>query len=112
MAFHRLTLNSEGSQPEACLTFTLSLSDNSEIKYADYLKFQPAAKPSFKISGNQLCLGGLSFGRDYKVTIASGFPAAVGTKTEKAETWGFLAEGVGFEPTEAVRLLRFSRPVH
>ncbi|CAA6604166.1 conserved exported hypothetical protein [Rhodospirillaceae bacterium LM-1] len=86
MAFDRLALVTSGNQPEACLSFTQELSDKPEIKYADYLKFQPAAQPSFKVDGKKLCLGGMSFGRDYRVTIAPGLPSNWGDKTAKQET--------------------------
>ncbi len=100
MAFDRLALNTSGNQPEACLSFTQELSDKPETKYADYLKFQPTAQPSFKIDGKKLCLGGLSFGRDYRVTIAPGLPSNWGDKTAKQETvsitFGDLSPMVAF----------------
>ena len=52
-----------------------------------------------------MCPWGCSFNRNVVLSQFEGIRFEVTSK-------GYLAEGVGFEPTKAVKPCRFSRPVH
>ena len=93
-------LATEGETPEACVEFRSDLATTDEVTYADYVRIEPETKASFRVSGNQLCVGDLSFGTEYKLTILQGLPSLVGDKLAKNEEWAFSvgdrAPTVGF----------------
>ncbi|MBL8711082.1 MAG: hypothetical protein JNL25_17945 [Rhodospirillaceae bacterium] len=102
-------LNIEGETPEACLEFRGDLLGTDSLDYGDYVRIEPASKPSFRVSGTQLCLGDLSFGTSYRVTVLNGLPSLGGEKLAKNEEWAFSvgdrAPSVGFR-TQAYVLPR------
>ncbi len=71
-AFQRLTIDTSTNRPEACLVFSRELDTSGNTKYADYLKVDPEIAYSVRVNGSSLCLGGLSYGDKYTVTIKSG----------------------------------------
>ena len=79
-AFARLLIDSKGDNPEACLRFTQPLQAQAEAHYGDYLKLDPAFSPALRTVGTDLCLGGLGFGHEYKVTLRRGLPSAKGER--------------------------------
>ncbi len=85
-AFERLTIDTSGDRPEACLVFSRELDPSGNTKYADYLKVDPEVAYSARVNGSSLCLGGLSYGDKYTVTIKAGLPSADGGKTAFDET--------------------------
>ena len=94
-AFRRLTIDGSRELVEACFSFTQTLDEGSSVRYADYIKVTPAAKPAVRVAGDRLCLGGLSFGRDYDVELLAGLPAADGKTLTRAET---VKVGLGERP--------------
>ena len=42
--------------------------------------------PAVRATANDLCVGGLSFGTDYTITLLKGLPSQTGTRTDKDET--------------------------
>lgn len=112
MAFTRLRIDTAGEQPKACLQFTRPLSTNPETRFQDFLELEPAAPYTAEANGALLCLSGLPFEPDRKVTIKPGLPARDGAKTARAEEFtlsfgdrpaflGFLGQGVILPRTEA-----------
>ncbi len=77
-AFTRLLIDSKGDNPEACLQFSAALAAEAETHYADYLRIDPAFSPALHATDKQLCMGGLGYGKDYKVTLLRGLPSAGG----------------------------------
>ncbi|HYM30973.1 MAG TPA: alpha-2-macroglobulin, partial [Candidatus Cybelea sp.] len=86
MRFTRYFTDTSKEQPQACLQFSEPLVESGAINYQDYLRFSPTAKVALNVAKDRLCIGGLGFGRDYKVTIAAGLPAQSGDKTAEDET--------------------------
>lgn len=80
-AFSRLQVETASDAPEACLVFSEDLDESGTTNYEDYLQIRPALKPSVRIAGPMLCLGGLAFNQTYQVTIREGMPAASGDLT-------------------------------
>ncbi len=78
IVFTRLQLDTASDTPEACLVFSEDLDASGATNYDDYLQIEPVTKPSLRIDGPLLCLGGLSFNRSYQVTLREGLPAASG----------------------------------
>ena len=81
MVFSRLQVDVANDNPEACLVFSQDLDESGATNYSDYLVLDPSAKPSTRIAGPLLCLGGLAFNQTYTVTIREGLPAASGIVT-------------------------------
>ena len=50
------------------------------MKYADYVRIAPEVKSALRVVDDKLCLGGLTYGQDYSVTLLAGFPSADGSK--------------------------------
>ncbi|MBM3621837.1 MAG: alpha-2-macroglobulin family protein [Alphaproteobacteria bacterium] len=50
------------------------------MKYADFVAIEPETKAAITITRERLCIGGLSYGVDYTVTVKAGLPAANGNK--------------------------------
>lgn len=98
MAFHRLRTEMNQAEPRACLEFTRPL--DPSVNYADYLAMEPAATFQTDISGNLLCIGGLTLEPDRRVTIRQGLPSQDGRRTEADEvftlTFGDRPAYVGF----------------
>ena len=76
--FRRLIIDTGGTEPEACLRFNARLDPRPQTRYADYVSITPAIQPSVRVAGNDLCLGGLSFGTGYTLTLRQGLPAGEG----------------------------------
>ncbi len=84
-AFIRLEVDTSSNTPEACLVFSEPLDGDGSVTYEDYLAITPAAKPSLRVAGSLLCIGGLSFNQTYQVTLRQGLPAASGNVTPADE---------------------------
>ena len=70
-----------GDQPELCLEFHGDLADASSLHYEDYVKIAPAlASPVYIVSGDKLCITGVDFGHNYRVTVLAGLTDANGDK--------------------------------
>ncbi|TDQ81476.1 hypothetical protein A8950_2544 [Dongia mobilis] len=82
-------LNTDGDRPEACLEFRADLAATDVVAYEDYVRIEPATKVSYRVSGNQLCLGDLDFGGNYKVTVLRGLPSLYEDKLDRNEEWAF-----------------------
>lgn len=80
LAFQRLLLNTGSESAEICLRFDANLDDGKASDYAAHVTLVPAAKPSIRIEGRDLCLGGLGFGRRYAITVSAGIVAAGGQR--------------------------------
>jgi uncharacterized protein YfaS (alpha-2-macroglobulin family) len=85
-AFRRLTIDGTRDLIEACFSFSHKLNDSGNVRYEDYVKITPAAKPAIRVADDRLCLGGLGFGRDYEVELLAGLPGADGKTMAVAET--------------------------
>ena len=71
-------------QPQACLVFSQAL--DPKIDYSIYVDFEGEATPAYKIEGQRLCLGGLSFASTYEATLREGLPSDGGKLLGREET--------------------------
>ena len=86
MAFRRVVPKPESATPEVCIQFTKPLATSGASAAADFLSFEPAARPAARVEGDQICLAGLSPATTYAVQIGAGLAAADGDRTTVAET--------------------------
>ena len=94
----RVAFDTQGPQAQACLVFSAALASGSGSHTEDFLTLVPAAKPAVQLSGDRICLGGLSFGTSYSLTVRAGLEAADGTRTLADET---LPLSLGDIPAQA-----------
>ena len=75
----KLDTDPDASQPRACVSFTVPLTNSVDFVPGDWVKLDPAT-PDVAITreGSQLCLSGLASGRTTKVTLRSGLPGSGG----------------------------------
>ncbi len=82
----RIALDAKGNRAQACLVFSGPVSIASDFHPADYLRIEPAIRPALQVNGERLCIGGLTFGVTYQVTVLAGLPGADGTRKLADET--------------------------
>jgi alpha-2-macroglobulin len=86
MAFERLRIDAGSAQPRACLEFSQPVATDEKVNLADFIALEPAAKFSVEANGNLLCLAGLDYETDRKITIRAGLPSTTGSQTALDET--------------------------
>ncbi len=84
-AYRRLGIDSSRADGEACLAFNKPLA-TGDVKYADYVRIEPEVKSALRVVDDRLCVGGLTYGQDYKVKLLQGFPGRDGAKLEAERT--------------------------
>lgn len=108
--FVRYAIDVSQDQPRACLAFSSTLDPTRD--YAPYVEVTPAAQVALSVDGQNLCVGGLSFGEPRDVTLRSGLPAQDGRALAFDETLtiefgdrpsyvGFRGDGVILPRVEA-----------
>jgi alpha-2-macroglobulin len=78
--YRRLSLDNSAAEADACLFFNKPLVAGDTVKYADYVSISPEVKSALRVVDDKLCIGGLTYGHDYSVTLLSGLPSADGSK--------------------------------
>ncbi|MGH6931287.1 MAG: MG2 domain-containing protein [Dongiaceae bacterium] len=76
----------DGEQASICLQFRNNLKDTKAVHYEDYVKLEPAAQPTFTVTGDTLCLHGLEFGARYDLNILAGLPSIDDERMESADS--------------------------
>lgn len=84
-AYRRLRLDTGADTPRACLQFTEELNDSGDVNYADFVRVSPADGTAISVDGRSLCLSGLGFDQDYRVSLRAGLPNSKGDRLERAE---------------------------
>jgi uncharacterized protein YfaS (alpha-2-macroglobulin family) len=84
-AYRRVVLDSSRAEGDACLAFNKPLATNN-VNYADYVTIAPEVKSALRVVDDRLCVGGLSYGENYKVTLRTGFPGRDGVKLSEEKT--------------------------
>ena len=84
-AYRRLGIDSSRTDGEACLAFNKPLA-TGDVKYADYVRIEPEVKSALRVVDDRLCVGGLTYGQDYKVKLLAGFPGRDGAKLDAERT--------------------------
>ena len=80
-----MIIDTNGETPEACFRFSRPLDPRAEARYGDYVKVKPEASTALRIANTDLCVNGLAYGTDYKVTLANGLRSKSGDRTQNAE---------------------------
>ncbi|MFI4998360.1 MAG: alpha-2-macroglobulin [Reyranellales bacterium] len=80
LAYRRIGIDSTRPEAEACLYFNKPLVVDPSVKYGDYVRIAPDVKSALRVVDDRLCIGGLTYGQDYSVTLMTGFPGKDGTK--------------------------------
>jgi len=78
-AYRRFSLDTSRAEGEACLAFNKPLA-TSNVNYADYVSITPEVKAALRVVDDKLCVSGLAYGENYKVTLRTGFPGRDGVK--------------------------------
>lgn len=78
-SYRRVSIDSSRAEAEACLGFNKPLA-TGDVKYGDFIKLEPDAKVALRTVDDRLCIAGLTYGQDYKVTLRAGFPGRDGQK--------------------------------
>jgi len=84
-AYRRLVIDTQTDTPKACFQFTENLDVAGSVNYADFVRLKPETKPAIEVDGASLCISGLSFNKDYRVTLRAGLPSADGDKLGAAQ---------------------------
>ena len=84
-AYRRLGIDSSRAGGEACLAFNKPLA-TGDVKYADYVRIEPEVKSALRVVDDRLCVGGLTYGQDYKVKLLQGFPGRDGATLDAERT--------------------------
>lgn len=78
--------DAEATPPRACFRFADPLSERKEMRFADFVRVEPAVKGAVDARGNSLCVTGLAHGTSYAVTLRQGLPGADGLVLKADET--------------------------
>lgn len=84
-AFSRYSVDTARPEAEACLVFNKALVPNG-VRYGDFVRIEPEVKSAVRVMDDRLCIGGLSYGEDYKVKLLAGLPGADGVTLSTERT--------------------------
>jgi hypothetical protein len=69
-------IETDSGQPRACVVFSERLAGNT-ADWARFIKVDGRDPQAVTADGKQLCIDGLAFGRQYKITVRDGLPSAI-----------------------------------
>lgn len=75
------TVETDIASPRACVQFSEELA-KAGVDYAPFVTVDDAAPKAIDVSGQQLCVEGLEHGKNYRITLRQGLPAAIGEVIE------------------------------
>ena len=78
--FKRLNIDTTEELPAACLVFSRELDASGTVRYEDYVRFDNGELPALSVQSDQLCIAGLAFSSEYRVTLRKDMPSADGKK--------------------------------
>ena len=81
-AYLRYAVDETAVRPTLCLTFSEALDPATD--YSAYVASE--ASLAFGVSGSRLCLGGLTYGQEARLTLRAGLPSADGDALKRDET--------------------------
>jgi uncharacterized protein YfaS (alpha-2-macroglobulin family) len=96
-----INVEQESEKPRVCVEFHGDLADDKAIRWQDYVKLTPSIDAAYAVSGNKLCIEGVSFGATYQVALLAGLPGMGEDESLEAidnftVTIGDRAPSVGF----------------
>ncbi|EJW09983.1 Alpha-2-macroglobulin [Rhodovulum sp. PH10] len=69
------TVDADTASPRACFQFSEALPARTD--FSPYVAVEGQNRPALSVEGSQLCVGGLSHGESYHVTLREGLPSTV-----------------------------------
>ncbi|WP_421089091.1 alpha-2-macroglobulin family protein [Pseudochrobactrum sp. MP213Fo] len=75
------TVDSDSANPRVCVQFSESLI-KSGIDYTSFVTVDDAAPKGMEAKDRQICIEGLQHGKNYRIGLRSGLPAAIGEMIE------------------------------
>ena len=78
--FRRVNIDTSQELPSACLVFSKALDTSGTVRYEDFIRFESGQTPAISVQDERLCLQGLAFASEYRVTVRKGMPSADGTE--------------------------------
>jgi len=84
---YQLEIPSRTDIASTCVSLTYPLVKTRNFHYEEHISLTPKVKDLSVIArGKQLCVEGLSFGENYKLTLKAGLPGDEGAKLKEAQT--------------------------
>lgn len=78
--------------PQLCADFSDSIVDGRTVRYADYVRIEPAVPVEVIPSDRQICLEGVSFGQTYTVTLLAGIKSVDGDTLTADDSFDLTVE--------------------
>ena len=76
------TISVRGDAGSACITFDPPLKRGNRIRYDDFVDVKPALRDLvIAVRNGKICIDGLSFGKEYEISLLPGLPSSDGRKT-------------------------------
>ncbi len=75
-----VAIDVESFTPAACLVLSHELARGQTAEVEDYVRLVEGADISVRASGDRICLSGLAFGAEYKVTLLAGLQGLDGSR--------------------------------
>ncbi|MBL4646352.1 MAG: hypothetical protein JKY99_07835, partial [Rhizobiales bacterium] len=79
------TVDSDAVIPRICVQFSEKL-DVENTEYTDYVRLNGREPADINAQNKELCIGGLTHGEQFQISLRAGFPAAIGEKIDNAVT--------------------------
>ncbi|MDB5364540.1 MAG: alpha-2-macroglobulin [Rhodospirillales bacterium] len=83
----KLEVASEQAAPEACFLFAGRIDRSARTPIESFVQVEPAAKVAISVRDERLCVGGLTHGGNWKITLLPGLPGTGGVTLAKAQSF-------------------------
>ncbi len=83
LVVRRIKADSESDDPRICIEFSKDLDARARLRMGDYLRIDPRIKMSIATRGRNICIGGVTHGATYQLTVLKGLPGAEKLSLEK-----------------------------
>jgi len=98
-------IDDRGRNAKVCFAFRQPIDEADNLIIRDYIEVEPEFKFAQTVSGNDLCITGFNYAKDYEVLIKKGLPGIQGRKLkvdlretisfgDKPQYVGFVGEGI------------------
>ncbi|WP_262692237.1 MG2 domain-containing protein [Kordiimonas aestuarii] len=75
-----VSVDVEAFSPTACIILSENLMAGTTAKVEDYVRLPGGLDVSLRANGNRICMGGLAYGQEFKVTVLAGLMGAGGSR--------------------------------
>ncbi len=77
-AYEGWKIDQTGDQPRVCIGFSKPLPKDGNLAITDSIRTSPKARLTAEILDNLVCLSGMTYGKDYELTLLEGLKSAKG----------------------------------